>query len=229
MKILVIEDDSKIADLVKLYLKKEGFDVCVANDGRQGLEMVSTIHPDLIILDLMLPEIDGLTIAKAVFQKDKIPMIMLTAKDEEIDRIIGLELGADDYMSKPFSPRELVSRVKAVLRRCSISQISEAEGITRIKNLEIDHHKFTVKKDGQKVLLTRKEFALLYALSKNPGRVFSRKDLMDRLYTMDDEVIYDRTIDVHISNLRNKLDDKSQQIIATVSGIGYKMREEDEI
>ncbi len=229
MKILVIEDDTKIADLVKLYLKKEGFELFIANDGKRGLEMVNTICPDFIILDLMLPEIDGLAIAKEVFQKNKIPLIILTAKDEEIDRIIGLELGADDYMTKPFSPRELVSRVKAVLRRCSLSQIPEEEGIIRINNLEIDPHKYSVKKDGQKVLLTRKEFEILYEFSKNPGRVFSRKDLMSKLYTMDDEVIYDRTIDVHISNLRNKLGDKNQQIIATVSGIGYKMKEEDEI
>ncbi len=229
MKILVIEDDIKIADLVKLYLLKEGFDVFIANDGRQGLEMVSTILPDLIILDLMLPEIDGLTIAKTVFQKNKIPVIMLTAKDEEMDRIVGLELGADDYMSKPFSPRELVSRVKAVLRRCAFSKSSDRLDLISARNLEIDPHKFTVKKDGQKVLLTRKEFAILVALAKNPGRVFSRKDLMHKLYSIDDEVIYDRTIDVHISNLRNKLDDKEQQIIATISGIGYKMREADEI
>ncbi len=227
-KIIIIEDDKKIADLVKLYLEKEDFEVCLAHDGEKGLEMIARFVPDLIILDLMLPKIDGLTIAGKIFQEIKTPFIMLTAKDEEVDKIIGLELGADDYITKPFSPRELVSRVKAVLRRANFIEKSDINSKVTINDLEINSHKFTVKKNKEKIYLTRKEFAILLILSKNPGRVFSRQDLMNQIYTIDDEPVFDRTIDVHISNLRNKLKDRSQKLIATVSGIGYKIKANDE-
>ena len=227
-KIIIIEDDKKIADLVKLYLEKEDFEILIANDGEKGLEFITKSNPDLIILDLMLPKIDGLTIAGKVFQENKIPIIMLTAKDEEIDKIIGLEIGADDYITKPFSPRELVSRVKAVLRRSESAVKLEKSSIIAINDLEINPQKFTVKKNGKKIYLTRKEFAILFMLSKHPGMVFSRQDLMKQIYTIDDEPVFDRTIDVHISNLRNKLKDKNQQLIVTISGIGYKLRSNDE-
>lgn len=227
-KIIIIEDDKKIADLVKLYLEKEDFEVYVAHDGEKGLEMILRAAPDLIILDLMLPKIDGLAIAAKIFQEIKAPFIILTAKGEEIDKIIGLEIGADDYITKPFSPRELVSRVKAVLRRSTSAEKLEINSKVTINDLEINPHKFTVRKSGEKISLTRKEFAILLILSRNPGRVFSRQDLMNQIYTIDDEPVFDRTIDVHISNLRNKLKDKSQQLIATVSGIGYKIKADDE-
>ena len=227
-KIAIIEDDKKIADLVKLYLEKEGFEVFIANDGEKGLEIIKKSVPDLIILDLMLPKIDGLAIARKVFQEDKIPIIILTAKGEEIDKIIGLEIGADDYMTKPFSPRELVSRIKAVLRRSESAGRPEKDDIVVIKELEINPQKFSVKKNGKRIALTRKEFAILLILSKHPGRVFSRQDLMNQIYSIDDEPVFDRTVDVHISNLRNKLKDRSQQLIATVSGIGYKLKVNDE-
>jgi len=227
-KIVIIEDDNKIADLVKLYLEKEDFEVFIANDGEKGLEIVKKTVPDLIILDLMLPKIDGLTIARKIFQEDKIPIIMLTAKGEEIDKIIGLEMGADDYVTKPFSPRELVSRVRVVLRRSEYAGKPEKDDIIAINDLEINPQKFTVKKNGQKISLTRKEFTILFILSKHPGRVFSRQDLLNQIYTIDDEPVFDRTIDVHISNLRNKLKDRKQQLIATISGIGYKLKVKDE-
>ena len=227
-KIAIIEDDKKIADLVKLYLEKEDFEVFIANDGEKGLEIIAKSAPDLIILDLMLPKIDGLAIAGKVFQEDKIPIIMLTAKGEEIDKIIGLEIGADDYMTKPFSPRELVSRIKAVLRRSESAGRPEKDDIVVINDLEINPQKFIVKKNGKRIALTRKEFAILLILSKHPGRVFSRQDLMNQIYSIDDEPVFDRTVDVHISNLRNKLKDRSQQLIATVSGIGYKLKVNDE-
>ena len=227
-KIAIIEDDKKIADLVKLYLEKEDFEVFIANDGEKGLEIIAKSAPDLIILDLMLPKIDGLAIAGKVFQEYKIPIIMLTAKGEEIDKIIGLEIGADDYMTKPFSPRELVSRIKAVLRRSESAGRPEKDDIVVIKDLEINPQKFSVKKNGKRIALTRKEFAILLILSKHPGRVFSRQDLMNQIYSIDDEPVFDRTVDVHISNLRNKLKDRSQQLIATVSGIGYKLKVNDE-
>ncbi|MBC8390350.1 MAG: response regulator transcription factor, partial [Actinobacteria bacterium] len=142
-KIAIIEDDKKIADLVKLYLEKEDFEVFIANDGEKGLEIIAKSAPDLIILDLMLPKIDGLAIAGKVFQEYKIPIIMLTAKGEEIDKIIGLEIGADDYMTKPFSPRELVSRIKAVLRRSESAGRPEKDDIVVIKDLEINPQKFS--------------------------------------------------------------------------------------
>jgi two-component system, OmpR family, alkaline phosphatase synthesis response regulator PhoP len=227
-KIAIVEDDKKIADLVKLYLEKEDFEVFIANDGEKGLEIIRKLVPDLIILDLMLPKIDGLTVARKVFQEDKIPIIMLTAKGEEVDKIIGLEIGADDYITKPFSPRELVSRVKAVLRRSESAGKLEKDDIVVIDDLEINPQKFLVKKNGEKISLTRKEFAILLILSKHPGRVFSRQDLMNQIYTIDDEPVFDRTVDVHISNLRNKLKDRSQKLIATVSGIGYKLKINDE-
>ena len=227
-KIAIIEDDKKIADLVKLYLEKEDFEVFIANDGEKGLEIIAKSAPDLIILDLMLPKIDGLAIAGKVFQEYKIPIIMLTAKGEEIDKIIGLEIGADDYMTKPFSPRELVSRIKAVLRRSESAGRPEKDDIVVINDLEINPQKFIVKKNGKRIALTRKEFAILLILSKHPGRVFSRQDLMNQIYSIDDEPVFDRTVDVHISNLRNKLKDRSQQLIATVSGIGYKLKVNDE-
>ena len=227
-KIAIIEDDKKIADLVKLYLEKEDFEVFIANDGEKGLEIIAKSAPDLIILDLMLPKIDGLAIAGKVFQEYKIPIIMLTAKGEEIDKIIGLEIGADDYMTKPFSPRELVSRIKAVLRRSESAGRPEKDDIVVIKDLEINPQKFSVKKNGKRIALTRKEFAILLILSKHPGRVFSRQDLMNQIYSIDDEPVFDRTVDVHISNLRNKLKDRAQQLIATVSGIGYKLKVNDE-
>ncbi|MHB1348063.1 MAG: response regulator transcription factor [Candidatus Humimicrobiaceae bacterium] len=227
-KIIIIEDDKKIADLLKIYLEKEDFDIFVANDGEKGLEMIARTTPDLIILDLMLPKVDGLTIARKVSLENKIPIIMLTAKVEEIDKIIGLEIGADDYISKPFSPRELVSRVKAVLRRSEFAGKTEKDNVVYIRDLEINPQNFSIKKNGEKVYLTRKEFAILLVLSKHPERVFSRQNLMDHIYTIDDEPVFDRTIDVHISNLRTKLQDRDQRLIETVSGIGYKLKADDE-
>ena len=224
-KILIIEDDIKISDLVKLYLEKDGFRVAVANDGKQGLEKIAKENPDLIILDLMLPEIDGLTIAKSVRAESHIPIIMLTAKDEETDKIVGLEIGADDYVTKPFSPKELIARVKALLRRCSTDAIVDNKKAVRINGLEIIPERFEVKRFGKQINLTRREFNLLLALAQKPGVVFSRSDLMRKIYTFDDEVVFDRTIDVHIANLRQKLNDKSQNLIITIKGVGYKLKQ----
>ncbi len=223
-KILIIEDDEKISDLIKLYLDKDRFKVITANNGKKGMEKINKENPDLIILDLMLPEIDGLTIAKSVREKNNIPIIMLTAKDEEADKIVGLEIGADDYVAKPFSPKELVARVKAVLRRSSTGTIPDNKKTIKINGLEIIPEKFEVKRFGKLVNLTKREFNLLLAFAQQPGVVFSRSDLMRKIYTFDDEVIFDRTIDVHIANLRQKLNDKSQSLIITVKGVGYKLK-----
>lgn len=224
-QILIIEDDEKIADLVKLYLEKERFGVLVAYDGQEGLTLFQKESPTLIILDLLLPKIDGLTLAKLVRQKSNTPIIMLTAKGEEIDKVVGLELGADDYIVKPFSPKELVARVRAVLRRAY--EVKKSDQLVKVGDLEINQEKFEVKKNGKKITLTRREFNLLLALAKTPGKVFSRSDLLDTVYSVDDEV-FDRTIDVHITNLRRKLGDKEQKLIKTITGVGYKLQEDDE-
>jgi len=224
-QILIIEDDEKIADLVKLYLEKERFGVLVAYDGQEGLTLFQKESPTLIILDLLLPKIDGLTLAKLVRQKSNTPIIMLTAKGEEIDKVVGLELGADDYIVKPFSPKELVARVRAVLRRAY--EVKKSDQLVKVGDLEINQEKFEVKKNGKKITLTRREFNLLLALAKTPGKVFSRSDLLDTVYSVDDE-IFDRTIDVHITNLRRKLGDKEQKLIKTITGVGYKLQEDDE-
>jgi len=224
-KILIIEDDDKISDLVKLYLEKDGFVVAQAGDGKEGLEKFAKENPDLIILDLMLPEIDGLTIAKSVRAKNSTPIIMLTAKDEETDKIVGLEIGADDYVSKPFSPKELVARVKAVLRRSASDESKDVEKTIKTKGLEIVPEKFAVKKNGKQIKLTRREFNLLLVLAQRPGVIFTRADLMRKIYTQTDTEVFDRTIDVHIANLRQKLNDKNQNIIETIKGVGYKLKE----
>ncbi|MDZ7611209.1 MAG: response regulator transcription factor [Candidatus Moranbacteria bacterium] len=223
-KILIIEDDRKIAELVKLYLEKEGFKVTIADDGKQGLEKINKENPDLIVLDLMLPEIDGLTIARSVREENNIPIIMLTAKDEETDKIVGLEIGADDYIAKPFSPKELSARVRAVLRRSRASEASKNKKPIKISDLEIIPEKFEVLRLGKQINLTRREFNLLLTFAKQPGIVFSRSDLMHKIYTFDDEIVFDRTIDVHIANLRQKLNDKGQELIITVKGVGYKLK-----
>ena len=224
-QILIIEDDEKIADLIKLYLEKERFGVLVAYDGQEGLTLFQKESPTLIILDLLLPKIDGLTLAKLVRQKSNTHIIMLTAKGEEIDKVVGLELGADDYIVKPFSPKELVARVRAVLRRAY--EVKKSDQLVKVGDLEINQEKFEVKKNGKKITLTRREFNLLLALAKTPGKVFSRSDLLDTVYSVDDE-IFDRTIDVHITNLRRKLGDKEQKLIKTITGVGYKLQEDDE-
>jgi DNA-binding response OmpR family regulator len=224
-KILIIEDDIKISDLVRLYLEREGFIVAVADGGKQGLEKFAKEKPDLIILDLMLPEVDGLTIAKSVRAKNNTPIIMLTSKDEETDKIVGLEVGADDYVTKPFSPKELVARVKALLRRCLMDVTMDNKKTIRINDLEIIPERFEVKRSGKQISLTRREFNLLLVLAQKPGVVFSRSDLMRQIYTFDDETVFDRTIDVHIANLRQKLNDKNQNLIITIKGVGYKIKE----
>ncbi|MDD4106728.1 MAG: response regulator transcription factor [Candidatus Shapirobacteria bacterium] len=220
VKILIIEDDPKIADLVSLYLDKEAFGAITARDGKTGLATFQKEKPSLIVLDLMLPELDGISVLKEIRKIDNTPIIILSSKDEETDKIVGLELGADDYVSKPFSPKELIVRIKTVLRRTADPQPSKQK--YHINNLEIDLSRFEVKRDGQLINLTRREFYLLITLARQPGKVFSRSELMDKVYSPDDNV-YDRTIDVHVANLRKKLGDERQNLITTISGIGYKL------
>ncbi len=220
-RILIIEDESKIIRLLELYLEKENFTIFTAQDGLRGLEIFQNKKPDLVILDLMIPEKDGISVLKKIRQNNKTPIIILSSKDEETDKIIGLELGADDYVTKPFSPQELVARVKTVLRRFQESDIDSQ--IYQVKSLKVDPQRFEVKQDGQEINLTLREFDLLLALIKRPGVVYSRTELLDIVYANEAAEVYDRTIDVHISNLRKKLKDHSQELIATIKGVGYKL------
>ncbi len=224
-RILVVDDEKRIVDLVRLYLEREGFIVDEAFEGQQALDMISNVSYDLIILDLMLPVIDGWTVCKKIREKYDTPVIMLTARGEEFDKVLGFELGADDYVVKPFSPRELTARVKALLRRMVSKEDDEAEALN-FPELLIDPAARVVKVDGKEVALTPKEFDLLYFLAKNKGRAFNREKLLKEVWGYD---FYGslRTVDTHIKQLREKLGrSKAASYINTVWGIGYKFEVE---
>lgn len=225
--ILIIEDEDKIALLVSDYLKREGFETTCHHNGSGALELVRKIQPDLMILDLMLPGMDGLTLCKEIRKTSQMPIIMLTAKIDEIDRLIGLEIGADDYICKPFSPREVVARVKTVLRRSTAT--ADSPGINKLVagNIEMNEESREVTVAGQSVNLTPSEFGLLQVMIHSPGRVFSRSELIDRVqgYHFDG---YDRTVDSHVKNLRKKLAEinGNKEVISTIYGVGYKLKAE---
>lgn len=224
MKILVVDDEDNIRELLKFSLEKNGFVVKEASDGEQALMVLSNYIPDLIILDLMLPKIDGLEICRRIKSNSNtagIPIIMLTARAEEIDKVLGLELGADDYITKPFSPREVVARVKAVLRR--LVNVNTNTGELVIGDLKINFIAYEVYLTGNKLELTPKEYELLKLFVTNPGRVFSREQLLEKIWGY--EYYGDtRTVDVHIRHLRAKLEGSSQLALAieTVRGVGYR-------
>lgn len=218
-KILIIEDEGKIAEIVKAYLEKEGFQITHAETGSEAISMLKKGF-DLIILDLMLPDMDGEDICVTIRKDSDVPIIMLTAKSEEEERIKGLGLGADDYVVKPFSPRELVARVKALLRRAggASGPVAFNKG-----DLAIDSLRFEVRKKGASVVLTPTEFKLLQCLASHPGQVFTRLQLVNVILGYDFEG-YDRTIDAHIKNIRHKIEDNQRDpsYIKTVYGVGYK-------
>ena len=223
--ILVIEDEIKIADLLKDYLCKSGFKVSCLNRGDEAVEKIKSMGPALIVLDLMLPGMDGITVCREVRKFTDIPIIMVTAKVEEVDRLIGLEIGADDYICKPFSPREVVARVKAVLRRAYPQEASQrliAGPIT------LDENTRQVTIDGKPLNLTPSEFGLLHVLIASPERVFSRGELLDKVQGYRFEG-YDRTIDSHIKNLRKKIAEilPNKEVILTIYGVGYKLTVSD--
>jgi DNA-binding response OmpR family regulator len=222
--ILVVDDEPKIARLVRDYLEQAGYRVTVAFDGREALAAFRHEKPRLVVLDLMLPEVDGLDVARAIRKESDAPIIMLTARVQETDKLIGLELGADDYVTKPFSPRELVARVRAVLRRTEGHE--RALPAFTIGDVEIDAERRSVKVAGQPVDLTPTEFELLAVLARHPGRVFSRLELLERVqgYTYEG---YERTIDAHVKNIRQKIEDDSKKprYVLTVYGLGYKFSE----
>jgi DNA-binding response OmpR family regulator len=222
-KILVVDDDAKTAELVKLYLNRDGYRVLTAYDGTEALRLARESHPDLIVLDLMLPGIDGLEVCRTLRSKSDVPIIMLTAKTTDQDKLTGLGLGADDYVTKPFSPRELAARVRAVLRRLPGERVPE-----RIEHggLSLDFLKHEAFLAGKPLNLTPIEFKLLGVLAKEPGRVFSRGEIIEKAlgYEFDG---FDRTIDVHILKLRRKLEPNPRhpRYIKTVYGAGYKLLE----
>jgi two-component system, OmpR family, alkaline phosphatase synthesis response regulator PhoP len=222
-KILVVDDETRLVDVLKAYLERDGYKVVTAFDGKQALAVARREKPDLVLLDLMLPEIDGLEVCRTLRRESDTPVIMLTARSEETDKLIGLELGADDYVTKPFSPREVVARVRAVLRRAQATQASSDETLT-IGDLVIDQARHVVQRGSEVISITPTEFDLLWALASNPGRVLSRLQLMEKALG-DSYEGYERTIDAHIKNLRHKieLDPAHPRYVQTVFGVGYKI------
>jgi two-component system alkaline phosphatase synthesis response regulator PhoP len=224
--ILVADDNPKIVEVLSAYLAAEGFDVVTAADGTAALEAVSARVPDLALLDIMMPGIDGIELTKRLQREHGLPVILVTARSDEIDRLIGLEIGADDYISKPFSPREVVARVKAVLRRIDSAGAPGPEGVLHAGALAVDTGGRRVTVDGTPVELTRTEFDILATLAAHPGRVYTRMQLMEAAQG-DAYEGYERTIDAHVKNLRRKLGDdpRKPRFVQTVFGVGYKLEE----
>ncbi len=224
--ILIVEDDEKTATLVAIYLERAGFKTLVAHDGAQALKMARRYEFIFAILDLMLPEIDGWEVCRELRRTSDIPILILTARKEEVDRISGLMLGADDYVVKPFSPGELVARVKAILRRAR-SNAPKAEVALAHGKLSLNPEKRRVMLDGQQISLTPSEFKLLKVLMSAPGRVFLRGELVHQLYPRGEAVV-DRVVDVHIGNLRQKIEDEpsNPQYVLTVRGVGYQFADD---
>ena len=219
--VLVVDDDPKIVQLVRAYLEREGFAVATAGDGRAALAAIRDLAPRLIVLDLMLPEVDGMTVARRVREDSDTPILMLSARGAVADRIQGITEGADDYLPKPFSPAELVVRVKAILRR---ARPVRSRGTLRLGDLEIDRERHEVRRGGEALSLTAAELRLLIALVEAQGRVLTRDALLDALYGQDTADTIDRTVDVYIGRLREKLGDRSERprYVATVRGTGYR-------
>lgn len=221
-KILIVDDDENICELLRLYLEKDGFDTIVANDGEQAVDFASKYSPDLILLDIMLPKLDGWQVCREIRKTSETPIIMLTAKGETFDKILGLELGADDYVSKPFDTKEVIARIKAVLRRThekdKDSQINEV----RYDKLRINLTNYELEVNGVKIDTPPKELELVYHLASNPNRVYTRDQLLDEVWGFD---YYgdSRTVDVHVKRLREKLENVSDEwSLKTVWGVGYK-------
>ena len=222
-KILVVEDEPSIGEVVSLYLRRAGYEVTVVQDGQAALDLLSRETPTLVVLDLMLPKVDGLEITRWLRARGDVPIIMLTARREETDRIAGLEMGADDYVVKPFSPQELVSRVRAVLRRAKRDSEPRTEGALQFGDLQIDPRSRLVQVAGEEKSLTVKEFDLLWELARHPRQVLTRNQLLDRVWGISD-FIDPSTVTVHVRRLREKIerDPADPQHIQTVWGIGYK-------
>jgi two-component system alkaline phosphatase synthesis response regulator PhoP len=225
--VLIVDDEPRIVEVARDYLEHAGFAVLTAADGPSALKIARSRKPDVIVLDLGLPGLDGLDVARTLRHESSVPIVMLTARDDELDRVLGLEIGADDYVTKPFSPRELVARIRAILRRVDRrdepSDRIEAGGVT------IDLARMRVEADGRTVELTPTEFQLLVALARQPGRIFTRSQLLDAIHGLAFES-YERAIDAHVKNLRRKLepDPSRPRYVLTVYGVGYRFAEDAE-
>jgi len=223
--ILVVDDAPDILRITRDYLEHAGFSVLTAGDARGALQLLGTRHPDLVVLDLGLPDIDGLDVTRHIRRAGDVPIIMLTARADESDTLVGLELGADDYITKPFSPKELVARVRAVLRRAEAARAPS--NVLRVRDLELDVGRMRVSVAGRQVELTATEFQLLAAMARQPGRVFTRSQLLDALHGVAFES-YERAIDAHVKNIRRKLepDPRAPRYLVTVFGVGYRLADE---
>jgi len=223
--ILVVDDEPRIVELARDYLEHAGFRVITANDGRAALDVARHDRPDLIVLDLGLPGLDGLDVTRELRRDGSIPIVMVTARDDELDKLLGLELGADDYLTKPFSPRELVARVKAVLRRTD--RPTDPSDVIRVGDLQLDVPRMRTEVAGRSIDLTPTEFTLLATLARQPGRIFTRSQLLDALHGVAFES-YERAIDSHIKNLRRKLepDPRQPRFVLTVYGVGYRLADD---
>ncbi len=226
-RVLVVDDDESIAELITLYLNKECYETEVAGDGPEALEKFESFAPELVLLDIMLPGIDGYEVLRQIRKNSKVPVIMLSAKGEVFDKVLGLELGADDYMGKPFDPKELIARVKAVLRRAAgtAAEVTEKPknvgDIAEFPGLIINKTNYTVTYQGNRVEMPPKELELLYYLAVNPNRVFTREQLLDKIWGYD-YVGDTRTVDVHVKRVREKIKDGDNWRLSTVWGVGYK-------
>lgn len=221
-KILIVDDDENICELLRLYLEKDGFDTVVANDGEQAVDYAAKYSPDLILLDIMLPKLDGWQVCREIRKTSDVPIIMLTAKGETFDKILGLELGADDYVSKPFDTKEVIARIKAVLRRTHDNDKSSQISEVRYDKLRINLTNYELEVNGVKIDTPPKELELIYHLASNPNRVYTRDQLLDEVWGFD---YYgdSRTVDVHVKRLREKLENVSDEwCLKTVWGVGYK-------
>ncbi|OGR94053.1 MAG: DNA-binding response regulator [Elusimicrobia bacterium RBG_16_66_12] len=223
-KILVVEDDKDIVKLLRYNLEKEGWRVVAAADGEAGLACLRRERPDLLILDVMIPKLDGFEVVKAVRRESRVPVLMLTARKEELDRVLGLELGADDYVTKPFSVREVLARVKALLRRSAPAAQSTPGGLLRAGGVELDPERYEVRVRGRAVELTTKEFDFLKVLLQAAGRALTREQLLEKVWGYDRSLDLDtRTVDQHVTRLRDKLGAEGS-IVATVKNVGYRIK-----
>ena len=225
-KILIVDDDRNICELLRLYIEKEGFETAIANDGKAAVRMFDTVNPDLILLDIMLPELDGWQVCREIRKKSQCPIIMLTAKGEVFDKVLGLELGADDYVVKPFETKEVIARINAVLRRMGKNETNQTQEVS-YENLTINLTNYELKVRGVQVDTPPKEMELIYHLASNPNRVFTRDQLLDEVWGFD---YYgdSRTVDVHVKRLREKLEGVSDKwALKTVWGVGYKFESKE--